>query len=384
MPIKKIRMPNKDNPGSELQEIRQKIDHLDEQLVRLLDRRARFVFQIGEWKKRNSYKVYDPKRESEILARISKRPHQYIQNSELQSLFKLIIDFFRNIENARSLILSANLPEKANVCFFGFGLMGASIGLALTKRFPRWKMKICDPYMDVSEFQGWNKKIGQGAFDIINASQIKNFDYVFLSAPVHVNNKNGPLIAKKNSCVLNLGSVQSSLEGVCGFHPLAGKETSKFYSAQANLFYGKTICLTNTENLKSENLEKIKSIAHALGAEVWITDSQQHNEILAYTSHLIQILSMAFGLCLDNQKIDQQIPMIPSTAKDFLRLTGSRPEMWQPIFIENKKLILKAITDFESQLKDIKNCLSKPSKIEKLFIKSYQIYQNIYLKGRAS
>jgi chorismate mutase/prephenate dehydratase len=54
-----------------LEELRQRIDELDDQLVQLLNERARIVVEIGKLKNKTDKPVYAPDREKEVFARIA-------------------------------------------------------------------------------------------------------------------------------------------------------------------------------------------------------------------------------------------------------------------------------------------------------------------------
>ena len=54
-----------------LEELRKKIDELDDQLVKLLNERARVVVEIGKLKNKTDKPVYSPDREKDVLAGIS-------------------------------------------------------------------------------------------------------------------------------------------------------------------------------------------------------------------------------------------------------------------------------------------------------------------------
>jgi len=53
-----------------LDELRNRIDELDHQLVKLLNERARVVVDIGKFKNKTAKPVYAPDREKDVLARI--------------------------------------------------------------------------------------------------------------------------------------------------------------------------------------------------------------------------------------------------------------------------------------------------------------------------
>ena len=52
--------------------IRRRIDRIDDQLLRLLNRRARLVLAVGEHKQRERAEVYVPDREHAVLSRLAR------------------------------------------------------------------------------------------------------------------------------------------------------------------------------------------------------------------------------------------------------------------------------------------------------------------------
>src|SRR5918997_94415 len=57
--------------SSELGALRAGIDSVDEEIVRLLDRRARLARRVGEIKQKNGLEAYAPAREREVLNRVT-------------------------------------------------------------------------------------------------------------------------------------------------------------------------------------------------------------------------------------------------------------------------------------------------------------------------
>jgi chorismate mutase-like protein len=84
-----------------LDELRQRIDALDERLVELLNERASCAIQIGDIKQRLGMEVYQPERESQVLGHV--RAHGAALGGPLGAdaltrLFERIIDEARRLE----------------------------------------------------------------------------------------------------------------------------------------------------------------------------------------------------------------------------------------------------------------------------------------------
>src|SRR5450755_4164758 len=56
-----------------LDDLRKRIDALDDRILQLLDERARVVGEVGRLKRTDSLPTYDPEREQLILDRLAKR-----------------------------------------------------------------------------------------------------------------------------------------------------------------------------------------------------------------------------------------------------------------------------------------------------------------------
>ena len=63
-------MSSKRRSTAQLSAVREYIDHLDEQLLRLLNQRAHFALEIGRIKKRRKWPVFDARRETSVLRHV--------------------------------------------------------------------------------------------------------------------------------------------------------------------------------------------------------------------------------------------------------------------------------------------------------------------------
>jgi chorismate mutase-like protein len=83
-----------------LDELRQQIDALDEQLVELLNARASCAMEIGDLKQQLGMEVYQPEREAQVLAHV--RAHGArggpLGAEALTRVFERIIDEARRLE----------------------------------------------------------------------------------------------------------------------------------------------------------------------------------------------------------------------------------------------------------------------------------------------
>lgn len=74
-----------------LSQLRKQIDRLDERIVMLLNRRFRLAEQIGGLKLRNGDKVYQHRREREILDRLSTQQDGPLTGPEVRAIYRRIL-----------------------------------------------------------------------------------------------------------------------------------------------------------------------------------------------------------------------------------------------------------------------------------------------------
>ena len=82
-----------------LDELRRAIDRVDEELVRLMNERARHVCEVGRLKKEQGVEVYQPDREKEVLAHVRDIAAEGpLGPDAVARLFERIIDEARRLE----------------------------------------------------------------------------------------------------------------------------------------------------------------------------------------------------------------------------------------------------------------------------------------------
>lgn len=81
-----------------LDELRRRIDEIDEELVRLLSARAECALTIGHEKKAAGLELYQPSREAEVLEHVQRVNMGPLDDGAVKRLFERIIDEARRLE----------------------------------------------------------------------------------------------------------------------------------------------------------------------------------------------------------------------------------------------------------------------------------------------
>jgi chorismate mutase len=83
---------------ADLDDLRKRIDLLDESLVRLLNARAACALEIGRVKREIGVPIYQPDREAEVLRNVQSVNHGPLDQEAIKRLFERIIDEARHLE----------------------------------------------------------------------------------------------------------------------------------------------------------------------------------------------------------------------------------------------------------------------------------------------
>lgn len=82
----------------DLNSLRVEIDKIDNELLKLLDKRMGFVKEVGKLKIRSNAAIYHPKREQEILERLKNSKKTNITNNGIQAIYQEIFATSRYLE----------------------------------------------------------------------------------------------------------------------------------------------------------------------------------------------------------------------------------------------------------------------------------------------
>ena len=139
--------------------LRHKIDEIDLEIARLIEKRVEIVREIGKLKIERDMKIRDMERENEILENVSKST--ILDKDFIRELFARIIDYCRNVEyNLNN--LKINAPEVAVL-----GPKGTFTEIAARKIFKDCRIRYCDTVDEV--FDAVSKGIDFGVVAIENS-----------------------------------------------------------------------------------------------------------------------------------------------------------------------------------------------------------------------
>ena len=254
------------------------------------------------------------------------------------------------------------------VAIFGVGLIGGSFGLAIKKA------GFTGEVLGVSSARTIAEALTAGAID--RGAPMEEAcgaaDLIYLAQPI------GRILdllpsfdrlVREGALITDAGSTKSAIVECAaksihrvqflGGHPMAGKETRGASSAEADLFRGRTYVLTPTseEEMKAPAAIDFVRWLERIGANIITLQASVHDRLVAFTSHLPQLVSTALAETVDGRG-DTRVA--GSGLLDTTRLALSAYDIWKDIIATNRENIAEALDSYIEQLAVIRARLDSP------------------------
>jgi prephenate dehydrogenase len=156
-----------------------------------------------------------------------------------------------------------------------------------------------------------------------------------------------------------------------GAHPMAGREVQGVWNSDPKIFRGANFIITPHPKNKKESIETIENLAKLMEFKnVSKVTPKEHDEIVAFTSQLTHAIAVAL-VNSDEKTFDADV-FIGDSYRDLTRIAMINENLWDNLFMENRKNLIKKIERFEENLDIIKDALknSDSETLKKEFIKS--------------
>ena len=248
-----------------------------------------------------------------------------------------------------------------NIYIIGVGLIGGSLALDI---------KALDGTIQVfgidTNASHLEEAISLGVIDaVVEYSDLGTADLVVLAIPVDKALVELPKVLdaiSDQTLVIDVGSTKLPICDVVkdhekrrnflATHPIAGTEFSGPKAAIHNLFQNKTNIICEVEKTAFKLQEKALQLFSDLGMRIRYMNPEAHDKHIAYVSHLSHISSFMLGkTVIEKEKNERDIfDMAGSGFESTVRLAKSSPEMWTPIFKQNKANVIETLDEYIQNL----------------------------------
>jgi prephenate dehydrogenase len=172
--------------------------------------------------------------------------------------------------------------------------------------------------------------------------------------------------------VTDVGSVKQSVIGAARAalgnrfasfvpgHPIAGTENSGVSASLEGLFRGRRVILTPTSATDTGAAAHVHGLWQAVGAQVVSMDPDEHDRILAASSHLPHMVAYALMDML--VRMDEHRAVFEYSAgglNDTTRVAGSDGVMWRDIVLANREALLSVLRQYHDDIGEMIDAIER-------------------------
>lgn len=250
-------------------------------------------------------------------------------------------------------------PVTTRVRILGTGLIGASLGIALSSA--GYRVTLDDP----SPIARWlARDLKAGSLDDDPAP-----DLVVVAAPPDVT---GPVVVEAlgrypEAVVTDVASVKEIIlrevldagadaSRYVGSHPMAGRERSGPAAARGDLFDGRAWVVVPHEGSDPRAVRAVTQLATTVGAAVRVMPAAEHDAAVAAVSHVPQLAASIVAACLLDLP-EPAVGLAGQGLRDVTRIAASDPRLWTQILYGNAPAVLAVLRQVQVHLGSLTDAL---------------------------
>ena len=238
---------------------------------------------------------------------------------------------------------TATFPQESGgaVTIVGLGVMGGSIAKALMRRAPRMRIFGIEPDGESAARAAGDGVRLRGALE---ECEIDGGVVVF-AAPLDA----AAALVRSTRATWSRAALATDVASLkvpvleaaerasagghvfVGAHPMCGSERSGYEAAQADLFEGADVWLCPQSGAPggAEVIDRAHAFWQLLGGSPRLVAAAKHDRVMAWASHLPQLLASALAASLEEAAIGPDA--LGPGGRDMTRLAASSPDVWVPL-----------------------------------------------------
>jgi len=259
---------------------------------------------------------------------------------------RVAISSHRERYTAKTSRVNENAPHIDCLGIVGVGLIGGSIARAARSR------RLCARVLGCGRSEARLQQAQDlGVIDefTTDIEKMSGCDLIVVCTPVRrIADDVNALLRSTDALITDAGSVKGSIitaidvEHANRFvpsHPLAGSHHSGFEHADPDLFENRHCVVTPTKANSKSDIEEVVLFWQSLGMTVNGMFAEEHDRILAITSHLPHLVAAACAKLVD----DKAMPYAATGFRDTTRVALGDPDLWTSIFAGNREHAATAV-----------------------------------------
>jgi len=166
-----------------------------------------------------------------------------------------------------------------------------------------------------------------------------------------------------------------------GGHPIAGTEDSGAAAADPDLFQGARCVLTPVASTDPGALSRVRSLWEGVGMQVVEMAPEEHDAVLALTSHVPHVLAFALALAAGDSPSRLGIDALPFAGPSFrsaTRVAASSPETWRDVLTANAGPLARALAALRERIDEIERATrSDPGALEAIVARAREVRRSL-------
>ena len=247
------------------------------------------------------------------------------------------------------------------LCIVGLGMMGGAIGMAARRTGSATRVIGVADTQDTIQRARVRGAVDEATLDLRNA--VHEADLVILCVPVRTILDAAAAVipvCREGTIITDIGSskgvIVHEIEALIhrlkskvhfvGSHPITGSEKRGIDSAEHVTIEGAPCVITPTQHTDNDAYRKVEEFWKAIGLKTTRMSPEDHDAVLARSSHLPHILAAA----LVGIQTDRSLEISGPGLRDMTRLAGSDPTMWTDIAEQNAGEVSKALKELGNEI----------------------------------
>jgi prephenate dehydrogenase len=266
-------------------------------------------------------------------------------------------------------------PPFRSIGIVGLGLIGGSIALASRRAWPDAAIVGVDR-MDVLDAARGRDAVTETRARIEDLTDV---DLIVLAAPVPEIASLVGAIAKASlpALVTDVGSTKRHIVAAAdrsgvrfvGGHPIAGAATGGLGNARADLFERRDWLIVPNGAAEAD-VDRLSRFVRALGGVVRKVQADAHDRLMAYVSHLPQLLATTLMTTAAGAVGKDGLAAAGPGFADMTRLASSPADIWRGILATNGDYIAEALRALADALPLADGKLADPARLDAMFQKA--------------
>ena len=266
--------------------------------------------------------------------------------------------------NPQSPLSDTQVGTTGPVLIIGAGLLGASLGMRLSKLGVTVFLRDISPVVnalacDMGAGRTWEENCPDPALVIVATPPDVAAEQVIVALNEFPDAMVTDVASVKAVILAEVKAAGADLSRYIGSHPMAGRERSGTAFAREDLFESRPWVVVPNEETLPRIVLAMRSLALDVGSLPLQLDAETHDQSVALVSHVPQLVSSLLAAQLA-KAMPQSLGLAGQGLRDTTRIASSDPALWAAIIAGNAEHVATVLRGFADDMQQVLHALEHP------------------------